>query len=211
MNFTASFTCDSVQSTSWARLLELWQAGDEIEIFEGAWTSDHLYPWQGGNGPCFEGWSALTALLCQTRRLRGGVLVTSVPYRLPGILAKMIATLDIASEGRLDIGLGAGWHEAECLAYGITLGDPSVRMGRLEETVVALLSLMTKKETTFHGHYVRLEQAMCEPKPKQSPHPPICIGGGGERRMLPFVARCTRNIGILVTVRRGPSTESGWC
>ncbi len=105
----------SPQHTTWSDMLAVWQAADDIEVFESAWTFDHFYPiFSDSNGPCMEGWITLTALAQATRRLRVGVLVTGNVYRHPAILANMAATLDIVSNGRLELGLGAGWNEQEC-------------------------------------------------------------------------------------------------
>ena len=104
-------------------MLAVWQAADEIELFESAWTFDHFYPifTERIDGDCMEGWITLAALAQATRRLRVGVLVTNVPNRYPAVLANMAATLDIVSGGRLELGLGAGWNEVEAKAYGIDL------------------------------------------------------------------------------------------
>jgi alkanesulfonate monooxygenase SsuD/methylene tetrahydromethanopterin reductase-like flavin-dependent oxidoreductase (luciferase family) len=128
-------------------------------------------------------------LLARTNRIRGGVLVTGIPYRHPAVLAKMAATVDIASEGRLELGVGAGWFEPECAAYGIELGSITERFDRLEEALVVIRSLFSEPTTTFTGRYYRLHDAWFEPKSAQRPHPPIVLGGKGERRLLPLVAR----------------------
>ena len=178
------------QDTTWADMLEVWRAGDDIEVFESAWTFDHFYPIFGDSrGPCMEGWITLTALAQATRRLRLGVMVTGIVYRHPAVLANMAATLDIISGGRLELGLGAAWNTEESGAYGIELGPPKVRSDRFEEACQVITGLLTQEVTDFEGTYYRLHQARCEPKPLQRPHPPICIGGGGERRTLRTTAR----------------------
>ena len=128
-------------------------------------------------------------LLARTRRLRGGVLVSGAPYRHPAVLANMAVTIDIASGGRLELGIGAGWFEAECEAYGIELGSITERFDRFEESLAVTHSLLTEPTTTFSGRYYELTDAYCEPKATQSPHPPFVLGGKGERRFLPLVAR----------------------
>jgi alkanesulfonate monooxygenase SsuD/methylene tetrahydromethanopterin reductase-like flavin-dependent oxidoreductase (luciferase family) len=128
-------------------------------------------------------------LLARTRRLRGGVMVTGVPYRHPAVLANMAVTVDIASGGRLELGLGAGWFDAECDAYGIELGSIAERFARFEEALAVIHSLLTRPTTTFDGRHYRLRDAWCEPKATQHPHPPFVLGGKGERRLLPLVAR----------------------
>src|SRR5918911_312076 len=100
----------SPQNTTWTDMLSVWQAADEIELFESGWTFDHFYPiFSDPNRPCMEGWVTLTALAQATRRLRVGVMVTGNVYRHPAVLAKMAATVDVISDGRLEIGIGAGW------------------------------------------------------------------------------------------------------
>lgn len=180
----------SPQDTTWEDMLRTWQAGDGIELFESAWTFDHFYPiFADSTGPCMEGWITLTALAQATRRLRVGVLVTGNVYRHPAVLANMAATLDIVSGGRLELGLGAGWNEEECRAYGIELPPLKERFDRFDEALEVITGLLTNETTTFAGRAYQLTDARCEPKPVQRPHPPICIGGGGEQRTLRAVAR----------------------
>jgi F420-dependent oxidoreductase-like protein len=178
------------QRTTWAAMLDVWRTADDIELFESGWTFDHFYPIFGDStGPCLEGWITLTALAQATRRLRLGTLVTGIHYRHPAVLANMAATLDIVSGGRLELGIGAGWNEEESGAYGIELGTPRQRSDRFEEACAVLVGLLTHETTTFAGDYYQLTDARCEPKPVQRPHPPICIGGSGEKRTLRTAAR----------------------
>jgi F420-dependent oxidoreductase-like protein len=179
----------SPQRTTWQWMLEVWRLADDIEMFESGWTFDHLYPLMGDSTEdCFEGWIALTALLQETKRLHGGVLVTGMVYRHPGVLANMASTLDITSGGRLELGIGAGWNDEECDAFGIELGTMTERFDRFEEGLAVIKSLLTKDRTTFNGHYYQLHEAMNNPKPLQ-PSLPICIGGKGRKRTLPLVGR----------------------
>ena len=136
-----------------------------------------------------EGWITLTALAQATQRLRVGVLVTGNVYRHPAVLANMAATLDIVCGGRLELGLGAGWNEEECTAYGIDLPPLKERFDRFDEACQVVIGLLRDETTDFDGTYYRLTAARCEPKPIQRPHPPLCIGGGGEKRTLRAVAR----------------------
>jgi F420-dependent oxidoreductase-like protein len=180
----------SPQNTEWADMLAVWQAADDIEVFESGWTFDHFYPiFSDSSGPCLEGWVTLTALAQATRRLRLGTLVTGIHYRHPALLANMAATLDIVSNGRLEIGIGAGWNEEESGAYGMRLGSAKERSDRFEEACEALVGLLTQETTTFAGQHYQLTDARCEPKGVQKPHPPICIGGSGEKRTLRTTAR----------------------
>jgi F420-dependent oxidoreductase-like protein len=136
-----------------------------------------------------EGWTTLTALAQATTRLRMGTLVTGIHYRHPTVLANMATTLDIVSGGRLELGIGAGWNEEESGAYGIELGTPGQRSDRFEEACEVIVGLLTQETTSFKGQYYQLSEARNEPKPVQRPHPPICIGGSGEKRTLRTAAR----------------------
>lgn len=179
----------SPQRTTWAWLLEAWTRADQHEVFESGWTFDHFYPLFGDTTEdCLEGWITLTALLQTTTRLRGGVLVTGMLYRHPAVLANMATTLDHTSGGRLELGVGAGWNQEECDAYGIELGSLTQRFDRFEEGLEILRGLLTQDRTTFTGAYYEVRDAMNNPKPLQSPLP-ICIGGKGPKRTLPLVAR----------------------
>jgi F420-dependent oxidoreductase-like protein len=178
------------QHARFSDILEIWQAADQIDLFESAWLFDHFYPIIGDqNGPCLESWVTLTALSQATSRLRIGSMVNGMHSRHPAITAKMAATLDIVSGGRLNLGLGAGWFEPEAAAYGIPLGTVAERMNRFDEAVEVIVGLLSQESTTFHGRYFNLEDARCEPKGPQRPHPPIVIGGAGEKRTLRAVAR----------------------
>ena len=178
------------QHARWSDILEIWQAADQIDLFESAWLFDHFYPIIGDqNGPCLESWVTLTALSQATSRIRIGSMVNGMHSRHPAITAKMAATLDIVSGGRLNLGLGAGWFEPEAAAYGIDLGTVAERMNRFDEAVEVVVGLLSQESTTFHGRYFNLEDARCEPKGPQRPHPPIAIGGAGEKRTLRTVAR----------------------
>jgi F420-dependent oxidoreductase-like protein len=171
-------------------MLAVWREADQIEIFESGWTFDHFYPIRGdSNGPCLEGWVTLTALAQATNRVRLGNLVSGIHYRHPALLANMAATLDIISGGRLEIGIGAGWNVQESGAYGMELGTPGERSDRFEEACQVLVGLLTQESTTFAGKYYQLADARCEPKPVQTPHPPIAIGGSGEKRTLRTTAK----------------------
>jgi F420-dependent oxidoreductase-like protein len=180
----------SPQNTTWADMLAVWQAADDMEIFESGWVFDHFYPiFSDPTGPCLEGWSTLTALAQATKRLRLGNLVSGIHYRHPAVLANMVSTVDIISNGRLELGIGAGWNVEESGAYGIELGTPRERSDRFEEACEVLVGLLTQETTTFHGRYYQLTDARNEPKGPQRPHPPICIGGSGEKRTLRTVAK----------------------
>ena len=178
------------QTDDWEGMLGLWRAADELEVFETAWVFDHLYPLRRHpSNPCMESWVTLSALAQATSRLRIGSMVNGMHFRHPAVTANAAATLDIVSGGRLNLGLGAGWYEAEADAYGLELGTVGERMTRFEEGLEVIVGLLTQETTTFHGEFYDLEEAWCEPKGPQRPHPPIVIGGTGERRTLRAVAR----------------------
>lgn len=186
------------QNTTWADVLAVWQAADDIDVFESGWNFDHFYPIQGDPaGPCLEGWMMLAALAQATRRLRLGTLVTGIHYRHPAVLANMVSTLDIVSGGRLELGIGAGWNEEESGAYGIELGSLRERSDRFEEACEVLVGLLSQETTDFSGTHYQLRAARNEPKGPQQPHPPICIGGSGEKRTLRTVARFAQHWNFL--------------
>src|SRR5262245_32739869 len=186
------------EHTTWERMRDVWVAADEFEIFESAWHWDHFYPLSGDpRGPNLEAWTSLAALAQATRRIRVGCQVTGMIYRHPAVLAKMAATTDIVSGGRLELGLGAGWNQQEGDAYGIQLYPLRERVDRFDEGVEAIVRLLTEPVTTFAGKYVTLTDAYCEPKPVQRPHPPITIGGKGPRRTLRAVARWAQQWNVI--------------
>jgi F420-dependent oxidoreductase-like protein len=178
------------EHTTWEEIRDVWVAADDIELFESAWNWDHFYPLTGDlTGPNLEAWTMLAALAQATTRIRIGCQVTGMIYRHPAVLANMAATVDIISGGRLELGLGAGWNQMECDAYGIELPPLRERFDRFDEGVEAIAGLLSQSVTTLRGRYVRLTEARCEPKPVQRPHPPFTIGGRGRIRTLATVAR----------------------
>ncbi len=177
------------QHGQWADFLDVWKAADEMEVFEAAWNWDHFYPLsEPFTGPCLEAWTMLAALAQATSRIRIGCMVNAMHHRHPALTANMTATLDIISNGRFNLGLGAGWNQMENDAYGLQLGSVKERLDRLEEGLAVISSLLTNDETTFRGRFYQLEQARCEPKGPQG-LPPIVIGGKGKQRTLRMVAK----------------------
>src|SRR5579885_2643578 len=161
------------QYTTYDDILRVWREADAISSYEHAWLLDHFFPIgdMDPTGPCFEGWTLLAALAAQTERLRVGLMVTGNTYRHPAVLAKMGATVDIVSRGRLDFGIGAGWNELEHNAYGIPLYAPGERIGRLREACEVVKRMWTEEAPDFDGRYYQLKGARCEPKPVQKPYP----------------------------------------
>ncbi len=178
------------QHASWPDLLDVWRTADDLDVFAEAWNFDHFYPLTPpADGPCLEGWTTIAALAQATNRIRVGSMVTGMHYRHPAVTANMAVALDVISEGRFNLGLGAGWFEPESYAYGIPLGSMKERMDRFDEGVEVIVSLLTRETTTFEGAFYQLTDARCEPKSIQQPAPPIVIGGKGEKRTLRTVAR----------------------
>jgi len=166
-------------------LLQVWREADAIPEIEHAWVLDHLLPIAGDrDGPIYEGWTLLSALAAQTQRLRIGVLVTSNRFRPPAMLAKIAATVDIVSGGRLDFGIGAGSRPShpiarrEYEANGLPYDDFAYSVGALGEACTVIRRLWTETAPfDFDGTYLHLTGAICNPKPVQRPYPPILIGG----------------------------------
>lgn len=173
----------------WSDFLELWKAADDIEVFESAWNWDHFYPLaEPYDGPNLEGWTMLGALAQATTRIRIGAMVNGMHHRHPAVTANMAATLDHISNGRFELGMGAGWNFMESDAYGIPLGTLRERSDRFEEGMEVIVSLLDNRVTDFSGEYYNLTGAWCEPKPVQD-RIPIVIGGKGRVRTLRTVAR----------------------
>jgi alkanesulfonate monooxygenase SsuD/methylene tetrahydromethanopterin reductase-like flavin-dependent oxidoreductase (luciferase family) len=205
----------SQANATYAEILRIWREADDIPVFEHAWLWDHLVPLRGDvTGPALEAWTLLAALAAETERLRLGIIVTNNRIRPPAVLAKMAATVDIVSGGRLDFGIGAGGSavpdlagralvQREFDAYGIDVVSTSEAIGALGEACTIIERLWTADAPfDFDGRYYRLTGAICEPKPVQRPRPPVLIGGGGERSTLRIVAEhadiwnCPTRVGV---------------
>ncbi len=157
--------------------------------FHSLWFMDHLYPPALPEVPSFEGWTLATAILAQTTRLRVGHLVLSNTLRHPALLAKMATTLDHVSGGRLELGLGSGSYEPEHRESGIPWETMRTRTEKLGEALEILTSMFARPRTRFDGAHYRVRDLPNLPPPVQQPRPPIHVGGAGERRTLPLVAR----------------------
>jgi F420-dependent oxidoreductase-like protein len=174
--------------TTWPELRAIARRIDDAG-FDSLWTWDHLVANIGAPGePNFEAWQVLSAWAATTDRVRIGTLVTGVTLRHPGVLARMVATLDHVSSGRAVLGLGAGWHEGEHAAFGLPLGGARERLDRLEEAVQIVRSLLEEPRTTFRGRHYTVTDALGEPRPVQR-RIPLLIGGGGEKRTMRIAAR----------------------
>ncbi|HLU36755.1 MAG TPA: TIGR03560 family F420-dependent LLM class oxidoreductase [Thermomicrobiales bacterium] len=179
------------QHSTWEEILAVWKEADDIPAFEHGWLFDHLNPIDSdeGIGPCFEGWTMLTALATHTKRLRLGLLTGCNTYRDPALHAQIAATADVISGGRIDFGDGAGWNEYEHRSRNIELPAPGKRLRMLEEAIEITKALWTQEKVDYDGTYYQLHGARLEPKPVQKPHPPILIGGSGEQVTLKIVAK----------------------
>jgi F420-dependent oxidoreductase-like protein len=178
------------QNTSYEDILRVWLEADSIPSIEHAWAFDHFIPLgPDPTGSQLEGWTLLGALAARTQRVRVGLMVTGNTYRHPAVLAKIGATVDVISHGRLDFGIGAGWNELESNMYGIPLYAPGERIRRLDEACEVIKRLWTETVANFDGRYYQLKDARCEPKPVQKPYPPFVIGGSGEQLTLRVVAK----------------------
>ncbi len=160
--------------------------------FESYWLMDHFYqlPVHGSTDePFLDAWTLLPAIAAVTERIRIGPMVSPVGYRSPALLARMAASLDHISGGRLNFGFGAGGYKPEYLAYGYTFDEPgSVRLAQMREALELMVTMWTQPRATYQGEYFRIEHAILEPKPLQKPHPPILIGGVGPKITLRIVA-----------------------
>jgi F420-dependent oxidoreductase-like protein len=157
--------------------------------FHSFWLADHMWARGMPDLEYLESWTALTALAMRTTRLRLGVLVLCNSYRNPALVAKMAASFDRISNGRLELGIGAGWMDEEYRGYGYHFPATRVRIEQLEEGLEVIRRLFTESRSTFQGKYYALDDAPNNPKPVQSPAPPITIGGAGERLLLKVVAK----------------------
>jgi F420-dependent oxidoreductase-like protein len=173
----------------WAKAVEVAQLAESLG-YDSLWAYDHFH-----NVPVpaheamFECWTTLAAISQVTSRIRLGQMVGCAPYRNPGLLAKITSNIDVISGGRLDWGVGAGWYEHEFKGYGYPVPPAKDRIALLRETVEIVKAMWTEPDVSYDGRFFQMDGAQCDPKPVQSPHPPIWIGGGGEQLTLRVVAR----------------------
>ena len=173
----------------WAKAVEIAVLAEELG-YDSVWVYDHFH-----NVPVpahetmFECWTTLAAISQCTSRVRLGQMVGCALYRNPGLLAKVTSNIDVMSGGRLDWGIGAGWYDGEFRAYGYDFPSNADRIRMLRETVEIVKLMWSEPDATYEGRHFSIAGAQCDPKPVQSPHPPIWIGGGGEQLTLRVVAR----------------------
>jgi alkanesulfonate monooxygenase SsuD/methylene tetrahydromethanopterin reductase-like flavin-dependent oxidoreductase (luciferase family) len=199
-----------IHNSSWL------DADDPAEAFEAVkakaqWAEDHGFAWFSvmdhmiqiprvgpPDEPVLEGWTVLAGLAAVTGRIRLATLATAVGYRNPAHLAKIAASIDVISRGRLTLGIGAGFLEDEYRQYGWAFPpQPATRIRQMEEGVQLIVKMWTEPRTTFHGRYFHVEDAMLEPKLAQKPRPPVMIAGGGEQMTLRAVARLAHACNIV--------------
>jgi alkanesulfonate monooxygenase SsuD/methylene tetrahydromethanopterin reductase-like flavin-dependent oxidoreductase (luciferase family) len=177
--------------------------------YHSVWLDDHL---MYDDWPILESWTTLSALSALTSRVRLGTMISCSAHRNPALLAKMAATFDVLSNGRLELGIGAGIQENEHTAYGFDFPEPSVRIERLGEYLEVIKRLWTQNRANYQGKHYSLKDAVCEPKPLQKPYPPITVGGCSELLLrkvtapyadrfdfgfLPSIERYKRKLGVL--------------
>jgi F420-dependent oxidoreductase-like protein len=186
--------------------------------FDSFWVMDHFHqiPIVGKpEEPMLESWTTISVLAGVTSKIKLGTMMTGIIYRHPSILAKIGATLDVLSKGRLFMGIGAAWNEAESLAYGIPFPSIKERFVRLEEAIQIIRKMWTDEpSSSFNGKYYQIKNAYCNPKPVQKPSPPIMIGGSGERQTLRIVAKyadACNLFGSAETVKRKLSILKEHC
>jgi F420-dependent oxidoreductase-like protein len=159
---------------------------DRVSVMDHVWQIGHIGP---PEHEMLEAYTTLGYLAGQTSRVKLLTLVTGVVYREPGLLAKIVSTLDVLSGGRAMLGLGAAWFEEEARGLGLSFPPTAERFERLEETLQICLRMWSEQDTAYAGEHYRLERTLNVPQPLSAPHPPILIGGSGEKKTLRLVAK----------------------
>jgi len=162
--------------------------------YDAGYVYDHFIPYYGDKRtlPFFEAYTLLSAIAAITTKLRVGQVVTCNSYRSPSLLAKMSSTLDAISNGRLEFGIGAGWFEYEYNSYGYHFDSPSTRIEQLDESISIIKKMWQKEKSSFKGKHYSIKNAICNPKPIQNPHPPIMVGGAGQKLIAVAAKHATR-------------------
>ncbi|MDQ6949696.1 MAG: LLM class F420-dependent oxidoreductase, partial [Actinomycetota bacterium] len=187
MSFTWPGQPASIAATLAATARAAEDAGvSSLSLMDHWFQMDNFAP---ATDPMLEGYTSLGFLASQTERITLGLLVTGVTYRHPGLLAKIVTTLDVLSGGRAQLGIGAAWYEREHAALGVPYPPVVERFERLDETLQICLQMWSDDNGPFEGRHYQLAETLCSPRPIRSPHPPILIGGSGERKTLRLVAR----------------------
>ena len=217
-----------IHNSSWLGTPDPAEAFEAVKV-KAQWAENHGFIWfsvldhmiqiprvGAPDEPFLEGWTVLAGLAAVTSRIRLATLATAVGYRNPAHLAKIAASVDLISRGRLTLGIGAGFFEDEYKQYGWEFPPrPATRIRQMEEAVQLILRMWTEPRTTFHGRYFHVEEAILEPKPVQKPRPPVMIAGGGEQMTLRAVARladaCNIVDGDIAEVRHKLAVLRGHC
>jgi F420-dependent oxidoreductase-like protein len=165
-------------------------AADNLN-FDSIYAYDHLIPHYKDDieKNIFECFTLLSSLATITQKVKIGQIVVCNSYRNPSLLAKMLSTMDIISNGRVELGIGAGWYEQEYLSYGYDFLSDKTRIIQLDESISIIKAMWTEKYASFEGKYYKIKDAICNPKPIQKPHPLIMVGGSGEEYLLKVVAK----------------------
>jgi F420-dependent oxidoreductase-like protein len=174
------------QNLPWATLVERWRLFEALG-FDSAWDCDHFIQPSRPTGPYFEAWTLLAGLAAVTERIRIGVLVTSNTFRHPSLLAKEAVTVDHISNGRLELGFGAGWYQPEHPMFGLEFPSPAELVKRYREAVEVVDRLLRNDTTSFQGHFYRLQDAVMRPRGVQQPRPPLVLAAH-KPKMLRIVA-----------------------
>jgi F420-dependent oxidoreductase-like protein len=162
--------------------------------YNAGYVYDHFVPYPGDNrsGPFFEAYTLLSAIASVTSKLRIGQVVTCNSYRHPSLLAKITSSLDAISNGRLEFGIGAGWFEYEYNSYGYKFDDALSRIEQLDESLSIIKKMWLNEKSSFSGKHYSIKNAICNPKPIQDPHPPVMVGGAGNKLMQVVAKHATR-------------------
>lgn len=156
--------------------------------YHSVWFYDHILGMGAVEMDIYEAWTSMSALASVTEKIKIGTMVLCNSFRPPALLAKMASTFDVISNGRLEFAMGAGWFEPEYKAYGYHFPDTKTRIEQLSESIKIIRAMWTEDKPSFKGTHYSIEDAYCNPKPIQTPHPPIMIGGAGEKYLLRLVA-----------------------
>jgi F420-dependent oxidoreductase-like protein len=186
------------QNMPWPQLVERWQLFEELG-FDSAWDCDHFVQPSRPTGPYFEAWTLLAGLAARTKRIRLGVLVSSNTFRHPALLAKESMTVDHVSNGRLDVGLGAGWYEPEHRMFGLEFAAPRELVARFREAVEVVDRMLRNDTSSYDGRYYHINEAPMRPAPIQQPRPPLMLAGH-RPRMLRIIAEYADTFNSFGTV-----------
>jgi F420-dependent oxidoreductase-like protein len=200
------------QNLPWPTLVERWQLFEALG-YDSVWNCDHLVQPSRPTGPYLEAWTLLAALAVRTNRIRIGVLVSSNTFRHPALLAKEALTVDHISNGRLELGLGAGWYEPEHAMFGLEFPPVAERVARYREAVEVVDQLLRNDTTTYTGQYYTLRDAPLRPRPVQQPRPPLTLGAHGPRmlRVVAEYADAWNSFGTVAEMRQRNAVLNEHC